>query len=194
MAAAIQSMPQNLAATNCYVYAAGKSGENMKPILFAAALAIASAATAQMKPSVPRDPALAAGPYETLVIRGATIITGNGGPPYGPADIIINGGKITDIRSAGTPGLPMRTGRAPANPVREIDATGMYVLPGFVDMHGHQGDPDKMNDPDYAWKLWLAHGVTTVRGVSFFGSDTARALADKKRAAAGEIMAPRLYG
>jgi imidazolonepropionase-like amidohydrolase len=190
-------MLSSLAGSAGRVYAADNKGECMKAVIAIAlgllANTAATAASGQMKPSAPRDPAMAAGPYETLVIRGATIITGNGGPPYGPADIIISGGKITDIRSSGTPGLPMKTGRAPQNPTREIDAAGMYVLPGFVDMHGHQGDPDKMDAPDYAWKLWLAHGVTTVRGVSFFGEDTARALADKKRAAAGEIMAPRLY-
>jgi imidazolonepropionase-like amidohydrolase len=165
----------------------------MKRLLAVAVALWAGAASAQMKTSAARDLALAAGPYETLVIRGATIIPGNGGPPYGPADIIINGGRVTDIRSAGTPGLKMATNRPPAGATREIDATGMYVLPGFVDMHGHQGDPEKMNDPDYAWKLWLAHGVTTLRGIPLYGGDAAKALSDKKRAAAGEIMSPRLY-
>uniref|UniRef100_UPI00286EA443 amidohydrolase family protein n=1 Tax=Sandarakinorhabdus sp. TaxID=1916663 RepID=UPI00286EA443 len=165
----------------------------MKALIAIAVGLLASSAAAQMKPTPPRDTVMAAGPYETLVIRGATIIIGNGGPPQGPADIIINGGKITDIRPAGTPGLPMRANRPPANPTREIDATGMYVLPGFVDMHGHNGDPDKMNDPSYAWKLWLAHGVTTVRGMPLYGDDAARALDEKKRAAAGAIMSPRLY-
>ena len=165
----------------------------MKAIIAAIAFGIASAASAQMLPTPARDPALAAGPYETLVIRGATIITGNGGPPQGPADIIISGGRITDIRSAGTPGLAMATGRPPANPTCEIDATGMYVLPGFVDMHGHQGDPAKMRDPSYAYRLWLAHGVTTLRGVPLYGNDAARALDDKRRSAAGQIMAPRIH-
>ncbi|WP_235902889.1 amidohydrolase family protein [Sandarakinorhabdus oryzae] len=165
----------------------------MKAVIAIAVALLAGSASAQMKPTPPRDTALAAGPYETLVIRGATIIPGNGGPPYGPADIIINGGRITDIRSAGTPGLPMRTSRPPVGATRELDATGMYVLPGFVDVHGHNGDPEKMNDPSYAWRLWLAHGVTTVRGVSFFGGDVARAFDERRRAAAGEIISPRLY-
>ncbi|MEI6484767.1 MAG: amidohydrolase family protein [Sphingomonadales bacterium] len=165
----------------------------MKAIIAIVLGLAAVTANAQMLPTPPRDTALAAGPYETLVIRGATIIPGNGGPPYGPADIIINGGRITDIRSAGTPGLPMRANRLPAGATREIDATGMYVLPGFVDVHGHNGDPGKMNDPSYAWRLWLAHGVTTVRGVPFFGDNAARALDERKRAAAGEIISPRLY-
>ncbi|WP_310496629.1 amidohydrolase family protein, partial [Sandarakinorhabdus sp.] len=153
----------------------------------------ATVAAQAMRPTPPRDPALAAGPYETLVIRGATIIIGNGGPPQGPADIVIKQGRITDIRSAGTPGLPMRANRPPSGAAREIDAAGMYVLPGFVDMHGHQGDPDKMDDPSYAYRLWLAHGVTTLRGVPLYGDDAARALDDKRRAAAGETVSPRIY-
>ena len=165
----------------------------MKALIAIAVGLLASSAAAQMKPTPPRDTAMAAGPYETLVIRGATIIIGNGGPPQGPADIIINGGKITDIRPAGTPGLPMKANRPPQNPTREIDATGMYVLPGFVDMHGHNGDPDKMDDPSYAWRLWLAHGVTTVRGVSFFGGDVSRAFDERKRAAAGWRWPGRLW-
>ncbi|MBC7495624.1 MAG: amidohydrolase, partial [Sphingomonadaceae bacterium] len=33
------------------------------------------------------------GPYPLLVIRGATIITGDGAPPYGPADIVVRNGR-----------------------------------------------------------------------------------------------------
>jgi hypothetical protein len=41
-----------------------------------------------------------------------------------------------EIRGAGTPGLPLRAEREPRDAAREIDASGMYVLPGFVDTHG----------------------------------------------------------
>ena len=157
-----------------------------------AAFAVPALATG-MLPTPPRPADQGAGPYPTLVIRGATIITGNGGPPYGPADIIIEGNRITEIRGAGTPGLPIRADRPPAGATREIDATGMFVLPGFVDMHGHNGTPDKAPDPSYAYRLWLAHGVTTVRVVSFFSGDVANAVDDKRRSAAGEITAPHLY-
>ena len=67
----------------------------------------------------------------------------------------------------------------------------MYVLPGFVDVHGHNGDPSKAPQPSYGYKLWLAHGVTTVRGVSFYfgpGAD----LTDAARSRANAIVAPRL--
>ncbi len=157
-----------------------------------AAIALPALA-AEMLPTPPRAAAEGDGPYPTLVIRGATIITGNGGPPYGPADIVIKGNRIAEIRSAGTPGLPVRANRPPSGATREIDATGMFVLPGFVDMHGHNGDPDKAPDPSYAYRLWLAHGVTTVRSVPLFGSDVAHALDDKRRSAANTITAPHLY-
>lgn len=162
--------------------------------LFVSALiAMATPAlAADMLPTPARGPE-AQGPYPTLVIRGATIIPGNGGPPYGPADIIIKQGRIAEIRSAGTPGLAMKPNREPKDATREIDATGMYVMPGFVDMHVHNSDPDKTADPSYAYRLWLAHGVTTVRSVPMFDYDTARTLSDKRRSAAGEISAPHIF-
>ena len=153
-------------------------------------LLAAPAFAAGMLPTPPR--AEGEGPFPRLVIRGVTIIQGDGSPPYGPADIIVEGNRIADIRSAGTPGLPMKPDREPKG-AHEIDATGMFVLPGFVDMHGHMGDPDKAPDPMYPYRLWLAHGVTTVRGVPFFDGDVDRALDDKRRSAADAITAPRLY-
>ena len=162
--------------------------------LLAAALAVLLAGPAladDLLPTPPRSADYSSGPFPTLVIRGATIIPGNGGPPFGPADIVIKGDRIAEIRSAGTPGLPMAPNRPPQG-AQEIDATGMYVLPGFVDTHGHNGDPSKAPDPSYGYRLWLAHGVTTVRGVPLF-SEPARALADKRRSAAGEIAAPRFF-
>ncbi len=166
-----------------------------RAIIVAAIMAAVAppALAADMLPTPPRAADEGAGPYPTLVIRGATIITGNGGPPYGPADIVVRGARIAEIRPAGTPGLPIRANRPPADASREIDATGMYVLPGFVDMHGHNGNPDKAPDPSYAYRLWLAHGVTTVRSVPMYGDDVAHALSDKRRSAAGEITAPRLF-
>jgi imidazolonepropionase-like amidohydrolase len=131
------------------------------------------------------------GPYKTLVVRGATLIDGAGGPPRGPVDIMIENNRIVAIRSAGTPGLPMRSNRAPDRPDFEIDATGMYVLPGFVDLHVHAGGPPKNAEAEYAYKLWLAHGVTTVRGVSLAGQEISSR--EKDRSARNEIVAPRIF-
>jgi imidazolonepropionase-like amidohydrolase len=131
------------------------------------------------------------GPFKTLVIRGAMLIDGTGAPPQGPVDIVISGSRIASVRSAGTPGLPMRQNRQPQNADHEIDGTGMYVLPGFVDMHVHAGGAPKNAEAEYAYKLWLAHGVTTVRGVSLAGHDLA--VKEKTRSEKNEIVAPRIY-
>src|SRR5262249_61621060 len=87
-----------------------------------------------LTPAPPRAQGEGFGPYATMVIRGAMLIDGTGGPPRGPVDIVVNENHITAIRNAGTPGLPLRPNRQPKAD-HEIDATGMYVMPGFVDLH-----------------------------------------------------------
>jgi imidazolonepropionase-like amidohydrolase len=131
------------------------------------------------------------GPYKTLVIRGVTLIDGSGAPPQGPVDVVVSGNRIASVRSAGTPGLAMRTNRAPQNADLEVDATGMYLMPGFVDMHVHAGGAPKNAEAEYAYKLWLSHGVTTVRGVPL-GSNSVT-VGDKLRSEKNEIVAPRIY-
>jgi imidazolonepropionase-like amidohydrolase len=103
---------------------------------------------------------------------------------------VIEGNKIASIRSAGTPGLPMRQNRAPQNADHEIDARGMYVMPGFVDLHVHAGGAPKNADAEYAYKLWLAHGVTTVRGVPL--GPNSFSVSEKARSEKNEIAAPRI--
>ena len=131
------------------------------------------------------------GPFKTLVIRGVMLIDGSGAPPAGPMDVVVSGNRITAVRGAGTPGLPMRQNRGPQNADHEIDGTGMYLMPGFVDMHVHAGGAPKNAEAEYAYKLWLAHGVTTVRGVSL--GPNAWSVREKERSAKNEIVAPRIY-
>jgi len=151
----------------------------------------AAASRPSMHPAPPRRANEGLGPYRKLVIRGVTLIDGTGAPPRGPVDIVIENDKITDVVQAGWPGLPLKPNRAPLDADKEIDATGMYALPGFIDLHTHGGDPVKSPDLEYAYKLWLAHGVTTVRGVSLAPHDIA--VSEKARSARGEIVAPRIY-
>ncbi len=134
------------------------------------------------------------GPYDRLVIRGATMIDGSGAPPFGPVDIVVEGDRITAIKAVGAPGLPIDESKRPAKGTREIDAGGKYVLPGLINLHGHIHSYGTGQDvpPDYVFKLWLMHGVTSVREV---GNDKGAAFSvDLKRASArNEIDAPRLY-
>jgi hypothetical protein len=131
------------------------------------------------------------GPFPRLVIRGATLIDGTGGPPRGPVDIVIERNRITSILNAGTPGVPLRPGRPPANATREIDASGMYVMPGLVDVHVHYGGEPKAAENEYFNKIWMANGITTVRGVPF--TDFAVSMSEKKRSDENKITAPRLW-
>ncbi len=150
-----------------------------------------------VKPRAGANPAPArkqgegAGPFNKMVIRGVTLIDGSGAPPRGPVDIVVEKNVIADILPAGTPGLPLKQGREPRDFDYEIDATGMFVTPGFVDMHVHGSTSDKAPDLSYSYKLWLAHGVTTVRGVDLAPFEIS--LSERARSARNEIAAPRIF-
>jgi imidazolonepropionase-like amidohydrolase len=65
-------------------------------------------------------------------------------------NVVIEGNRIARITSAGTPGVP-----APKAPPREgevIDATGMYLMPGFVNLHGHLGRVERVGGVRYTIK------------------------------------------
>ena len=135
---------------------------------------------------------LSEGPFEQLIIRGVTLINGNGSPPLGPVDIVIEKNIIKSIRTVGYPGVEINERRRPKlkKGGREINATGMYILPGFIDMHGHIGGVAQGAEPDYVFKLWLAHGVTTVREPGGRSIDFSLDL--KNKSIKNEIIAPRL--
>lgn len=136
------------------------------------------------------------GPFKRLVIRGATLIDGTGAPPFGPVDIVIEGNRITEVRVVGHPHLAVDPADRPEKGDFEIDASGMYVLPGFINAHAHISNPGQSNfgEPspaEYVYKLWLAHGITTIREVGAF-SGFEWTLNEKKRSERNEITAPRI--
>ncbi len=67
----------------------------------------------------------------------------------------------------------------------------MYILPGLIDLHVHTGGVPKAPEAEYVYKLWLGHGITTVRGVPFTNFDLS--LSEKERSAKNEITAPRMF-
>jgi hypothetical protein len=132
------------------------------------------------------------GPFERLIIRGATMIDGTGAPPAGPVDIVVEGNRITEVRAVGFPGVPIDDDRRPGGATHEIDAHGMYVLPGFVDMHAHIGGTSQGTPAEYVFKLWMAHGVTTVRDPGS-GNGVEWTRHHRERSARNEIVAPRIF-
>ncbi len=133
------------------------------------------------------------GPYTQLIIRGVTVIKGDGAPPQGPMDVVIENNRIESVRSVGYPGVPIDEARRPKLKAggREFDAEGMYLLPGFVDMHGHIGGRAQGADAEYVFKLWMGHGITTIREPGSFNG-LSWVLEHKKRSAANTIVAPRI--
>src|SRR6201997_4922025 len=81
-----------------------------------------------------------------IVIRGGNIIDGTGKAAFA-GDVAIDGGRITAVGAKQGPGK------------REVDANGLLVTPGWVDVHTHS-DGQALGDPLIPPSSW--HGVTTV--------------------------------
>ncbi|MGW0857553.1 N-acyl-D-amino-acid deacylase family protein [Streptomyces sp. NPDC002690] len=112
-----------------------------------------------------------------LVIRDARVIDGSGGPSF-RADVAVDGGRISAIHPEGSPG-PRPTAR------RTLEADGLALAPGFIDMHAHS-DLALLRDPDHSAKA--AQGVTLEvlgqDGLSYAPVDD-RTLAEVRRTIAG---------
>ncbi len=148
-------------------------------------------ANAQITPAPDRNEG--GGPYTQLIIRGVTLINGTGAPAIGPIDIVIENNRIVKIVVVANEGNPINTARRPvlAKNGKEIDANGMFALPGLIDMHTHIGGVEQGTPAEYVYKLWMAHGITTVRDVSA-GNGLSWVLSEKKRSAENKIVAPRI--
>src|SRR5216110_3622020 len=81
-----------------------------------------------------------------LIVRGGKVVDGTGEPAVA-ADVVVDGGRITQV------------GRVEGDAAEVIDATGLLVTPGFVDIHTHY-------DGQVTWETRMSpssnHGVTTV--------------------------------
>lgn len=129
------------------------------------------------------------GPYKRLILKNAMVIDGTGNPPHGPHNLVISGDTIKEIRHVFLT-APPEAGDY------EIDCTGKFVMPGFVDSHVHIGNPSqgfmgKLTPAEYIYKLWLGHGITTVRECGcLMGLDWT--LEESRKSDANEITAPRI--
>jgi imidazolonepropionase-like amidohydrolase len=124
--------------------------------------------------------------YDELVIKNVVIIDGKGTPPRGPMDVIVKKNNIHSVRRA----------RKDRNEYKDagkvIDGTGMYLLPGLINLHAHIHD-NRGGKPipfEYLYKLWLSCGITTVRDV---GSNHRLTLREREKSRQGLVPAPRIF-
>jgi len=134
------------------------------------------------------------GPWNQLIIRGVTLINSTGAPPIGPVDIVVEKNRIKQISVVGSPGLAIDVKKRPqlAAGGKELNAEGMYLLPGFIDMHGHIGGMEQGTPAEYVFKLWMAHGITTIRDPSA-GNGLEWVLDEKQKSNQDIITAPRIF-
>ena len=162
------------------------------PLFSSAVLAQESVDVPEPAPVEVRDEG--SGPYNRLILRGAYMIDGTGAPAQGPVDIVVENDRITEVRVIGAPKLAIDPDKRPVamEGDEEIDLSGMFVMPGFVDSHLHLHTMEEGQNvpPEYVLKLWLAHGITSGRTV---GSVNTRWMVETaRRSARNEITGPRM--
>ncbi len=121
------------------------------------------------------------GPFAELIVENVMLVDGLGSPPRGPVHIVIRNDRIDRIASR-----PVE----PTSEQQRIDGTGMTALPGFIDAHAHSV-ANPYTPPGYVFKLWLAHGITTVRDVGSIRG-LKFTVEHKNRSDAGTLTAPRI--
>ncbi len=121
-------------------------------VLIAFVLSVASTAIAATPTSPASRPTTkpVPDPNHALIIRHGKIVDGAGNPWF-YGDVLVHGGEIAAIGN-----IAPRTGGAGAE---EIDATGLVVAPGFIDVHTH-ADRDVLRSP--LAENFVRDGVTTI--------------------------------
>ena len=117
------------------------------------------------------------------------VIPGFGGPPVGPYDIVIEGNTIAEMVPFDPVTAERRGDTERPTGDRVIDAAGMYVMPGMIDLHMHlRQEPMPI---EYVYYLKLAHGTTTIVPAPDRGLEAAMAQAALSER--NEILAPRMF-
>lgn len=134
-----------------------------------------------------------------MAIIGATIIDGTDAAPLTDGVVLVRGGRIVAKGARSSVAIP--------HGARRVDVEGMWVVPGFIDMHSHLAigtwEPDtgngrrgglRYNYDDAATRALSAaqwrFGITTIRNPA---GPTAEALRLRTRVRLGELQGPRIF-
>ena len=105
------------------------------------------------------DNPLSEGPFEQLIIRGAMLINGNGAPPRGPVDVVVEGNTITRVQVVGYPGVPIDPKEGPNSKQEEkrfrrkacIYCLGLLIC--TVILAGRHKVPNPIMSLNYGWPM-----------------------------------------
>ena len=140
----------------------------------------------------------AANSQSLVAVRGATVIDGTGAPAQGERTVIIRNDRIAAIGPASVTAIPRGA--------RVIEGKGLYIVPGFIDVHAHYSlgpvSIDRSKTPatmrmayDHAasiesLRLLLGFGITTIRNP---GGPTLQSVALRDSVRLGFIRGPRIF-
>ena len=121
-------------------------------------------------------------PGSRILIHAARFWKGSGADEQTDVDVLVTGNRITSVTPHST--------RKPAVGVQVIEAPASTVLPGLWENHAH---PDSDNGIYYGarmGRLWLAYGITEVRGIA---DNAYRAVEHNESYKSGTALGPRLF-
>lgn len=128
-----------------------------------------------------------AGMAQSLAFTNVSVVDVVEGRTMPGMNVVITGDRITGVGSADSLRLPPDA--------RDVDAVGMYLIPGLWDMHVHLDDPELWHrhvppeEKETLLTLLVAHGVVGVRDM---GSGLNQLNDWRRRSEAGNLLAPRI--
>jgi imidazolonepropionase-like amidohydrolase len=120
-------------------------------------------------------------PAPSLAFTNVTVVPMDSERTLPDHTVVVRGDRITDVGPAATIAVP--------DGATLVDGTGKFLMPGMAEMHAHVPVSDDQAYVERMLALFVANGVTTIRGM--LGHPSHLALRD--RVAAGEIVAPVFY-
>jgi Tol biopolymer transport system component len=121
-------------------------------------------------------------PQQKLLIHAARFWKGSGPDELTDVDIVITDNRITSVTPHSTV--------SPMGITRTIEAGDSTVMPGLWESHAHNDSDNSIYYGDRMGRLWLAYGVTSVRGLA---DNAYRALQHREAYLSGAANGPRLF-
>jgi Tol biopolymer transport system component/imidazolonepropionase-like amidohydrolase len=121
-------------------------------------------------------------PQQKVLIHAARFWKGAGPDEMTDVDVLVTDNRITSV----TP----HSATPPAGVTRTIEAGDSTVMPGLVESHAHDDSDNSIYYGDRMGRLWLAYGITQVRGLA---DNAYRALQHQEAYRSGAAVGPRLF-